>query len=185
MDMTIDLLATWLFVMKFNDDYTDYSEAVKTNNAAKCKELEGKFGELATLYADWGNIESVTADVESDSFKQWLMPRESLFFVDKKIKAIITPSDYKFKQGHLLLDIPLLDTKTKTVEAIRDYINKLYDTRETSDGENPHFERAGTVRTARPKYQLVGEYNKKIEGRLHKAFYFRYWLQVREVARFV
>jgi len=182
--MTVGLLAKWLYVMKENCDYFDYCKAVSESDLAKCKELESKFEKLAMLYADWGDIEDVTADPESDSFKQWLQPRESLFFRKTEIRAIAEPKCYELKPGHLLLEIPLLGTKTKTVEAIREYIDKVYDAQKGAIDKTGQS--AGsfiTVHADMPKYHLIGEYNKKTEGRLHKAFYFVYWLQVRPVLK--
>jgi hypothetical protein len=181
MSLTVGLLAKWLFVMKQNHDYFEYCNAVAENDLAKCHELQSKFDRLETLYADWGEIELVADDPESESFKQWLKPRESLFFNNVEIKSISDPRSYVPTQGHLLLEIPLLDTKSKTIEALREYIDKVYDAaqHDTYDSTND----LGLRLRAKPKYQLFGQYNKKTEGRLRKALYFRYWLEARPVLK--
>ena len=184
MSMTVGLLAKWLYVMNENCDYRDYCVAVTESNSAKCEELEAKFEKLASLYADWGDIQYVNADPESDSFKQWLRPRESLFFRNAEIKAIAKPECYVSRPGHLLLDVPLLDTKTKTIEALHEYIDKVYAAqRSATDETGQSLGITGTVHADKPKYHLIGVYNKKTEGRLHKAFYFRYWLRLRPVLK--
>ncbi|MBK9988745.1 MAG: hypothetical protein IPP21_18120 [Betaproteobacteria bacterium] len=153
MSLTVGLLAKWLFVMKQNHDYFEYCNAVAENDLAKCHELQSKFDRLETLYADWGEIELVADDPESESFKQWLKPRESLFFNNVEIKSISDPRSYVPTQGHLLLEIPLLDTKSKTIEALREYIDKVYDAaqHDTYDSTND----LGLRLRAKPKYQLL------------------------------
>jgi hypothetical protein len=183
MQMTVEVLAKWLYVFQKNVDYQDYCRARKEEDLSKCNALEKKFIKIEELYEDWGDITGVSTDIKSKSFGKWAYPRQALFFRSTRVQWAARPQEYEARSGHLLIEIPLYDKKEETLDAFREYIDHLYEKRGGYAQSDNELIKLITSKIDEPKYRMHVDYNKKIEGRLHKAFYFVYWLHIRPILK--
>ena len=177
MSLTHEVLGKWLYFFQQNADYQEYSKAKQSGDVAACLQFEGKFERISELYADWGDISTIGNDADSASFKHWLARRRHLFFQDESIQWVANSNNYEHIAGHLLLDIPLLESKEKTLEAFQLYIARVYKYlgQEHQTRRSP-LTKVVTQLLPPPKYSLHGEFNTATQGRLQKALFTRYCL---------
>ena len=121
-----------------------------------CGVLERKHEYITELYNDWGNLGDIDVSTYSESFQAWLQRKRSLFFVDEEVRSVHDISSYVPQGSRILLDVPILSSKKKTMERIAAHINLVHALRMRFDG---------------PKYKLHGDFNKATQGTIEKAIY--------------
>lgn len=167
----------WLHCFKQNEIYRKYCEAKSLNDVAICQELEAVHERLAQLYHDWGDIREVSSDETSNSYLQWAKRKQGLvsttqiyWYVDDEILK----SHYRFKPGNLLMNIPLQDSKTATLEKVKEVLDLLYRFRERAKTDDLGMSETAKLMflpLERPKYELHGDLNSTSIGKLKKAIY--------------
>ncbi|RFP17987.1 hypothetical protein D0T25_20645 [Duganella sp. BJB488] len=126
--------------MTWNIDYGMYCRARAAVDETTCKQLEAKFPGIADIYTDFDELDKWPEDgLQSEQWRNWFEPRRELFM--PQIGEVITPTEHVAKQGHVLLDLPLLANQADTEELVQQYLKSYY-------------AKPGFIPAAAPKYNL-------------------------------
>ena len=117
----------WFAFLERNDVYFDYCEAMAANDFETAKELEAFAGvNLADLYSDWGELWSISFDgIDDPAWQAWFDPRRDLFIdqiVRESVSIVDDVANYKPRDDHLLLDIPLAMANNDIVSQLRELL---------------------------------------------------------------
>lgn len=139
-EMTEEWVSLWYRCLTWNIDYGNYCRAKAADDEKACQELEAKFPSIAGIYADFDELDIWPDDgIQSEQWKHWFEPRRALFMPE--IGAVASATTHIVKQGHILLDVPLMAVQADTEKLIHQYLLSHYAT--------PGFAPAAT-----PKYNL-------------------------------
>ncbi len=146
----------WLWFFRRNRDYWRYCKAKQLGRVDVCQQLEASFPRIAELYADWGDIHASNLVSDAEAQRKWWVTRARLFIDFHGPTWIEDPATYVHRPGHLLVEIPLLDTKAATMRAFDRYLGLQY----------MHRQRALTKST-KPAVRLVMQPRSGPKYRLH------------------
>lgn len=159
----------WLYCLQQNTDYRTYCNAYSDkdglHDAEACRVLETKYEFITELYYDWGDIKDIDATKYSESFQQWLEKKQYLFFPDLDAHVIDDASTYTPRNGRVLIEVPMLDSKKKIMSAIEFQISLMHMFRIPLDP---------------PKYKLHGDYSKATQSAVIKAIYVGWFQHIRK-----
>lgn len=100
----------WFRLFRLNPDFSLYCEAKRNNDSVTCFDLEKKFGRIAKLYEDWGDIHILPSmyDDRLTVWKNWFSTKQHLFA--PTIDLVESPA-YSVGGGRILASIPRGVTK--------------------------------------------------------------------------
>lgn len=117
----------WFRYFKENTDYKAYCIARRMGDDSARAALEVKFGRIAELYLDWGDIHALAPmGRDEPEWRSWLHEHFHLFFsVKPEVWQVTSPTD-EVEAEHMLVQIPMALPRHEVVRLFTEFVAQHY-----------------------------------------------------------